>query len=68
MDDLLEISSDISLNESEDDDFELLNFADSHNNNGSFCEHNVLSSQQVYSMMANEIRKVRDVVTHVSIA
>jgi hypothetical protein len=37
-----------------------------HNNNGSFTEHKVLTTEQVHALMEDEMRKVQDVVTEVS--
>lgn len=64
MEDVVEVYSDSSC--SDDDDSQSLNFTIHHNNNGSFAEHTVLSSQQVYALMESEMKKVRDVVPDVN--
>ena len=59
MDDCISIDSSSDEEVSQDYNF-------SHNNNGSFTEHKVLSTKQVYALMEDEIKKVQDVVTKVS--
>lgn len=67
MDNMVDSDSDISIEESDDD--QSLNFNVSHNNNnGYLTDHKVLSTQQVYSLMEDEMKKVQDVVVAVSIA
>lgn len=64
MSDFDETYSDMSSNNY--DDAHSLIFSVSHNNNGSFTEHKALSSEQVYSLMENEMKKVQE-VTNVSV-
>jgi len=59
MSDLYETSSESSL--SEDENESQASFTVTHNNNGSFTESKVLSTQEVFEIMQKETRNVCDI-------
>jgi hypothetical protein len=63
MDDFIDVSSD---SDEDENNSQILNFSITDNNNGSFTDHKVLSTQQVYTLMEHEMKSVQDVVTDVS--
>lgn len=60
---IVEITSDLSSFDSEDDEdnYSQVDLSMTHNNNGSLIEQQVLSTQQVFQMMERQMKKVMDV-------